>query len=189
MNKQIVLDECVIESEVEPANISKMYLKNIYKALYGKKKKPKTIIPNPEDSMSETDDEEEYLEKMYILENFGQTKEKEKHAQDLLQRYQKAEEEEVDQELKEEEKKEVNSYQEVLDEANEKSEISQVYKLFNTVCQSSKHQILRYMQPSLYRGQELIPLWASTNNVLPTDQVPVCPRCKKARTYELQIMP
>lgn len=84
LNKQIVLDECVIESEVEPANISKMYLKNIYKALYGKKKKPKTIISNPEDSQSETDDDEEYLEKMYVLENFGNTKEREKHAQDLL---------------------------------------------------------------------------------------------------------
>ena len=67
--------------------------------------------------------------------------------------------------------------------------MSQVYKLFNTVCQANKDQILRYLQPSLYQKQEVTPLWAGKQNMLDNENVPKCPRCNKSRQFELQIMP
>ena len=86
-NRQIILEEYVIDNDLEPANISKMYLKQIHKVLYGKKKKAKKILSNPEESQSETDEDEEYLENMYISQNYGTDKKDEKHASDLLKKF------------------------------------------------------------------------------------------------------
>lgn len=134
--------------------------------------------------MSETDDDEEYLEKMYITQNFGNKKGDDKHAKELQEQYEKEEGKDPSG-LNEEEKEEVDAYQTVLGEAQEKNDLTQVYKLFNTVCQSSSNQVLRYMQPSIYRDLQVTPLWASANNIVKFENVPVCPHCNKPRNFEL----
>jgi len=83
--KHIVLQEWLIENELEAANISKMYMKQISKALHGKQKKPKKIVSQPDDSASETDEDEEYLENMFIASNHD--KKDDSHAADLLKKF------------------------------------------------------------------------------------------------------
>lgn len=65
-----------------------MYFKQIAKALdpNRKEKKKATLAAQSE---SETDDDGEMIEKMYISENYGQGKNDEKHAQNMLKQFQK----------------------------------------------------------------------------------------------------
>ena len=79
-NKQITLQEWIIDSDVEAVNITKMYFKQIAKALDpNRKQKKKATIADASASESETDDDGEMIEKMYITENYGQGKNDEKH--------------------------------------------------------------------------------------------------------------
>lgn len=64
-----------------------MYIKQINKVLAAGPVKVKKIRSIPEESQSETDEDEEYLEKMFVTSNFGTTKNDESHAADLMQRY------------------------------------------------------------------------------------------------------
>lgn len=137
--------------------------------------------------MSETDDDEEFLDKMYINQNYGTSKEKDEHVKKLLEKMQETDKlNPMTEEEKKEEEMEVNAYEQILKEGEEmRGEIGQVYKLFNTVCQASSEQILRYLEPALYRNQEVLPLWASGHNVLMPEQVPKCQRCNQPRFFEL----
>ena len=83
-NKQIVLKEFILDNDMEAINISKMYFKQINKVLDPAKKEKKKVA---EASESETDDDGEMVENMYINENYGQGKNDEKHAQNMLKAF------------------------------------------------------------------------------------------------------
>jgi hypothetical protein len=65
-----------------------MYFKQIAKALDpNRKEKKKATIADASASESETDDDGEMIEKMYISENYGQGKNDEKHAANMLKQF------------------------------------------------------------------------------------------------------
>ena len=80
-NKHIILDEFTIEPEPEAANITKMYLKQVNKQQRGVKKVQEM------EPQSETDDDEEFLENMYVQQNYGTSKDDEKHVKELMARF------------------------------------------------------------------------------------------------------
>ena len=95
-NRQIVLREFIIDSDVEDENVTKMYFRQIAKLMQSeaRRKKRQQQLQQQQAYMSEseTDDEEDgqNLESMYISENFGTGKNDEKHAENMLQRFQES---------------------------------------------------------------------------------------------------
>jgi len=77
---------------------------------------------------------------MYISENYGQGKNDEKHAQNMLKQFQKEGEEGDDKteeaklQAEKEQWEDVGGIEEMLKEQNEQNNVSQVYKLFNLIC-------------------------------------------------------
>ena len=159
-NKHIIIDEYIIEPEPEAVNISKMYLKQVNKQQKGVKK-----VQEMEEPQSETDDDEEFLENMYVQQTYGTGKNDEKHVKELMSRFEKQDQ---NQQPSKEDMDEVKGLESVADESNIQNEMTQVYKLFNTVSNANPDQILRYFEPATFSNKAVItPLWASTNNTLP----------------------
>jgi len=86
---------------------------------------------------SETDEDDEIVENMYIAYNYGTGINDNKHAENMLKRFTESEQSESRDLLTEEEKnteKEDNAaIAKMLDEQNAKSDITPMYKLFNLV--------------------------------------------------------
>lgn len=100
-----------------------MYFKQIAKALDpNRKEKKKATIADVSASESETDDDGEMIEKMYISENYGQGKNDEKHAANMLKQFQK------DGEGKGEDKTEEDKLQEETDQWEDVQGIEEMLK-------------------------------------------------------------
>ena len=116
---------------------------------------------------SDIDEDGELVDTLFAVQNFGTTKDDEKKAAAMLKRYEAAEEEYANIEKNESEEtkfqaKGDDNLEELNKEANEKNDITTTYKLYNYVNQENKGQILRYLQPSIFREYSFIePLWAS----------------------------
>jgi hypothetical protein len=92
-----------------------------------------------EQSESDVDEDGELVDNLFSAANFGSAKADEKKAQDMLKRFKESEKEmtEIEKDLPEEEKfqkeSEVNALEEMMNEANTKSDMSKTYKLFNWI--------------------------------------------------------
>ena len=127
-----------------------------------------------EQSDSDIDEDGDLVDNLFSVQNFGTSKADDKKAQDMLKRFQTSEKEMAEHEksLPEEEKfqkdSEVNALEEMMDEANTKSDMSKTYKLFNWITLQNQEQVLRYFSPSLYREKAFVePMWASQINRYP----------------------
>lgn len=69
-----------------------------------------------------------------------------------------------------------------------KDQISDEFRLFESITKKNSRQILRYVFQSNYANiKHITPLWYSHKNKV--KQIPACEHCKAARVFEFQIMP
>jgi len=131
-------------------------------------------------------EDEDALETLYIKHNFGTGKNDQDHAMNLLNRFNQDQgEDNVDGE----DEKDVDALEAMLKDQDDTAGVTDTYKLFNLICKENPHQILRYLQPALYRNHPIQPLWASDKGILNNKDVPKCPHCGGQRQFEMQIMP
>ena len=192
-------EEWAIETDLEPAEVTKFYLKEARKlrqnahSAANKSKKggaSKVQIINDEEDEDEEDDEEDELEKAF-LENAMNSKQDAKRVEKLLKSVQVKDEAEEDVGEGDEgddakmEKLEMKELEKIIEDKHANyGKISRHYKLFEYVARSDPDQVLRYAKP---RHPAVEPLWMSEKG-LPA-AIPPCPRCGGERLFECQVMP
>lgn len=149
---------------MEPESVSKLYFrqtKRIEIELGGPQyvqKMMDRLKAMIEQSESDVDEDGDLVENLYSVQNFGTGPNDDKHALNLLKRFQQSqkEEAEITKDLPEDQKfakdTDASNLESINEENNLKNDISKTYKLFNYVCQQNKDQILRYLNPTIYRG-------------------------------------
>ncbi len=200
----IRLKEYLIDSEVEPNYISKVYFKQVKKFEMGVegglnrdyhfyRKRMITERQMAEASESSDNDEDgELVDNLYAVTNFGTSQEDEKKAKDMLKRYEKAEKEfqNMEKELPESERmlnqEKEAQMEEMNKDVNDKNDVSTTYKLYNYILMQHKDQVIRYLPPMIFRDYAFVePLWASQKKRLDMKKVPKCPRCGADRQFEM----